>query len=34
MVTKQNTPNPRYVSRQPLLSTKCWMIGGQIAPAT
>jgi hypothetical protein len=34
IVTNVNAARPRYVCRQPTLATKCWTIGGQIAPAT
>jgi hypothetical protein len=33
MVTAQNRAMPTCAWRQPTLSIKCWMIGGQTVPA-
>ena len=32
IVTRQKIAMPRCVARQPLVSMKCWMIGGHTAP--
>jgi hypothetical protein len=34
ITTKQKIPRPRYVWRQPTVSTKCCTTGGQMAPPT
>ena len=33
MVSRQKTPTPIMVARQPRVAVKCWRIGGQTVPA-